>query len=287
MNEVNTEYAKYFLDDTLLAALDAARIGSAALLDGYKRGLENEAYDFAGQAATPEEASASVIADTLSEAFPDFPVIFKTTREPYPESAFRWHVEPLDGALNYLRRVAFFSVSIALMEKDARGDFNPLVAVVMAPALMEMFWSIKGQGVYRVQQVPGIGISEGQARVTDGQKLSHAAIRSDRAFGFGAAAREKNLRRARNAQRGAGTYVPEESVSLGMAYVAAGRAEGFFASDAHPLEVAAGLLLIREAGGEATDFAGRPYDWGPDIVLSNGRLHAKLLETLGDGIRVD
>ena len=183
----------------------------------------------------------------------------------------RWIVDPLDGTTNFLHGIPFFAISIAL-ERD--GEI--VAGVVYEPIRDEMFWAEKGIGAY---------VNERRLRVSSRRRLADAVI------GTGMPFLEKGDHRAYLA-----TLAPVMAAtsgvrrigaaSLDLAYVAAGRLDGFWEFGLSPWDIAAGLLLVREAGGYATDFAGaHGLPASGDVLAANDQLHPALMQLMTEALR--
>jgi myo-inositol-1(or 4)-monophosphatase len=224
-----------------------------------------------------DKGSETMIRNLIKTHFPHHSILGEEGVAPGAEASaqalkelqdeeYLWIVDPIDGTTNYVHGFPFFSVSIALAH---RGEV--IVGVVYDPNRDELFVAEKGKGVY----VKGKLLD-----VSKESKLSDALV----ATGFPADSKfalpvnMKGLQavapRARNV-RVAG------SAALHMAYVAAGRLSGFWEIGLNSWDIAAGALLIQEAGGQVTDTAGQPYSLAVRHVLAtNGAIHEELRETL-------
>ena len=179
-------------------------------------------------------------------------------------SAGRWIVDPIDGTLAFVAGLPTFGVAIAL-ERDGRID----VGVMLFPRLRELFVAERDRGAWlngrpiRVSRTAGLG----RATVS----LWHdSRIWGDRRL------RERLARIGARVQS-----VINVGACFSLAYVAAGRLDAYWERNAHPWDVAAGALLVREAGGRVTDGAGGPFRLSePTIVASNGPIHARMVTLL-------
>ncbi|UHA74856.1 inositol monophosphatase family protein [Paenibacillus sp. 481] len=181
---------------------------------------------------------------------------------------YLWIVDPLDGTTNFVHGFPFYSVSIALAH---RGEV--IVGVVYDPMRDELFVAEKGKGAY----VHGSPI-----QVADERELSGSLIASgfpterERALPINLAGMAALAPQVRNI-RTAG------SAALHMAYIAAGRLTGFWELNLNAWDLAAGSLLIQEAGGRVTDTYGQPYHVGVrDVVASNGHIHDAFVHALAE-----
>jgi myo-inositol-1(or 4)-monophosphatase len=172
-----------------------------------------------------------------------------------------WHVDPLDGTTNFAHSYPCFAVSIGLME-----DGEPLVAVVYNPISDELFTAIRGEGAHLGQK---------RIHVSPIEKLSTSLV----ATGFPTHLRNSSVNiqyywdftlRSHGVRR-------DGSAALDLCSVACGRFEGFWEFGLHSWDTAAGILIVREAGGTVTDIEGRPYHPGDrSILASNGRVHDEM-----------
>ncbi len=216
-----------------------------------------------------DEEAQRVIAGVLHDAFPDVALLAEEglagTRHA-PTDGERWIVDPIDGTTNFLHGVPPYAVSIALQRDDA-----VVVGVVLDVARDELFTAIRGGGAFR-NGVP--------LRVSATEALGGSLLTTGfpyRAFDHVEAYLEV-LRRFMQATRG--LHRPG-AASVDLAYVACGRFDGFFESGLHAWDVAAGALLVEEAGGRVTDYHGAPHSlFGQQILATNGRVHTAMLEVL-------
>lgn len=177
-----------------------------------------------------------------------------------------WLVDPLDGTTNFVHGQPAFAVSVA---RVLDGELE--LGMIYAPYLRELFWGAAGCGAVLGERVLAVSrradldtalLATGfpyDVRTNPQNNLrewSHLAVRC------------QGLRRA-------------GAASLDLAYVAAGRYDGFWEFRLQPWDLAAGALLVREAGGQVTDpFGGSDFLWAGDLVASNGLLHGRLREEL-------
>jgi len=221
--------------------------------------------DFVSVADTRAERTLKA---ELLKARPDFALLMEESGlTPGRDPHHRWIVDPLDGTLNFLHGIPQFAVSIAL---QYRGEM--LAGVVFNPATDEMFSAERGNGAY---------LNDRRLRVSARDSLADAVI------GTGIPHRGKDGHPGYLARLGA-TMAQTSGVrrmgaaALDLAYVAAGRFDGFWETGLQPWDIAAGLLLVREAGGFVTDLAGRAEEalTARTVVAANDRLHGPLRQLL-------
>src|SRR3954468_8226098 len=257
--------------DLLELAVRAARAAGDLLLDRSSRpatGVEHKSSATDPVSDADRDAEA-LIRTLLHRERPDDALLGEEGGASAGDTALRWVVDPLDGTVNYLYRFPAWCVSIAC--EDAQGG---LVAAVFDPARRELFTAVRGQGA----------ACDGQPlRVRSGSELQTALVGT----GFGYVARQ----RARQAE-GAARLIPQVrdirragSAALDLAWVAAGRLDGFYEHGLNPWDRAAGELLVREAGGRVDDLPaadGLP----PGIIAAGGAfssLEAAVQEAVATG----
>jgi myo-inositol-1(or 4)-monophosphatase len=181
--------------------------------------------------------------------------------------ACRWIIDPLDGTVNFAHGFPMFCVSIAL-EMDGRLEYG----VIYDPLRDELFEGRRGGGA---------SLNGRPIRVSRTARLEQALIATGFPYDIRARVPETLARLGRllgivqGLRRGG-------SAALDLCYVACGRLDGFYEENLKPWDTAAGLLIVTEAGGKITTFDGGDYDLNaPNILASNGGLHAQLLSCLG------
>ena len=184
---------------------------------------------------------------------------------------FGWVVDPLDGTTNFLHSYPHSAISLAL----TRGA-EILLAVIHDPYRRETFRAVKGEGAWLGNHRLRVSTADGldQSLVATGLPLSGP---DDQALTAHYRAFQRICRRARGVRC-------DSCASLDLAYVAAGRFSAFWEVDLKPWDVAAGILLVTEAGGLVTDLRGQPLDWrrpSGDYLVTNGLVQATMVEELG------
>ena len=184
------------------------------------------------------------------------------------ESDYRWIIDPLDGTSNYLHGHPMFAVSLAVMHRE-----QAVAGVVFLPYLSEVFCAARGVGAFLNSRTI-------ELRVSTTAALDEAMIATGFAYDrerFDNYAHFVRLAKAARSIRRCG------SAAIDLAYVAAGRYDAFWELGLRPWDVAAGALLIEEAGGTLSDFSGGD-DWleGESLIASNGKLHAAMRDLLSD-----
>jgi myo-inositol-1(or 4)-monophosphatase len=255
----------------LSAATEAARLG-AAELERWRTKFSVKEKSRADLVTDADTASQRIVKEALLAAFPDHQFlgeedsVGKTVEETRPKGdAPVWVVDPLDGTSNYVHDVPAYCVSIGLY---AGG--KPVVGVIHDPRQNEVFTAALGLGAF---------LNGKPIRVSTVPSLRDGMI----ATGFPA----NYQKQLRNLDAWARVSVHAQSLrrtgstALNMAYVAAGRFDGYWAYDNFAWDVMAGAVLITEAGGSLTTADGQPFDpFRADLIATNGRFHQELLQVL-------
>ena len=220
--------------------------------------------DYASQA---DRKAEKLLREELMKVRPTYGFLGEETEEIIgTDGAHRWIVDPLDGMTNFLHGIPAFAVSIAL---ERNGEI--VAAVVLNPATDELFTAERGGGAF---------VNDRRLRVAARKNLSDAVIGCGVPH-LGRGNHGKFLIELRHVMGEVAGMRRLGSVSLDLAYVAAGRFDGFWERDLMPWDLAAGLLLIREAGGYATDLDGgnAMLDTGT-VVAGNEYIHKALRDVV-------
>jgi myo-inositol-1(or 4)-monophosphatase len=254
------------------AAKEASRCGAAVLEQWRSRFhvREKGRFDLVTEA---DLGAQKAIYDHLHQRFWDHAFLGEedggSASRPGPDAPPTWIVDPLDGTTNYVHDCPLYCVSIGL---QVAGEL--VVGVVYDPSREEMFAAAKGHGA----------------------RLNGRPIQTSKASGLGEAllatgfppdlrGQEKSLAWWRHFSLRTQSLRRTGSTALNIAYVAAGRFDGYFGFGNHAWDVAGGAVLVQEAGGRVTNTDGGLFDWyTPDALASNGPLHSALLEQLRGSI---
>ncbi|WP_460878570.1 inositol monophosphatase family protein [Rhodanobacter koreensis] len=225
--------------------------------------VEKQQLDFVSE--VDKLAEAEIIKE-LRRAYPDHAILAEESGA-IGKGPLTWVIDPLDGTHNYLRGIPHFSVSIALLEKGV-----PVHAVVFDPLRDELYTASKGDGAY---------INDRRMRVSKRENLGGAMI----ATGFPFRQREHlgpQLDMTRAILGQAEDIRRSGSAALDLAYVAAGRYDGYFEIGLKPWDMAAGVLLVHEAGGRYCDFAGRDgIPASGNIIAGNLNVAKAMVDAIG------
>ena len=234
--------------------------------------------DFVSQADLRAEKT---IREELEKARPGYGFLMEESGASGSDNwTWRWVVDPLDGTTNFLHGIPHWAISIALQRRLPDGATELACGMIYAPAVDEMFWAEKGTGAF---------MNEKRLRVSARRDMKDALFATG--IPFAAVSARNRLAFARTL----GSLMPATagvrrfgSAALDLAWVAAGRYDGYWELGLKPWDVAAGVLILREAGGTVTDPAGAEFaltdDAPNDLVAGNAALHGKLRDVVADGV---
>jgi len=225
-----------------------------------------------------DKRAEETLIEELRKSRPDWGFLVEEQGElPGDPDKPRWIIDPLDGTSNFLHGIPHFAISIAVEDpRGSQGKPEITHGYVYQPITDESFWAEKGRGAW---------LQDLRLRVSARRNLDEALIATGIPFlGHGDFAQWSRI---------FGAIAPEVagirrfgSAALDLAWVAAGRYDGFWESNLQPWDVAAGMLLVKEAGGFVTDFRGqdRPIERN-EFLAANDTLHSKLHKLLANALR--
>ncbi|MFB3904711.1 MAG: inositol monophosphatase [Acidobacteriota bacterium] len=206
-----------------------------------------------------------LILDRIRSAYPNHRILAEEAGPNSNDSRFNWLVDPLDGTTNYAHGFPAFCVSIAL-EHDGKLE----TGVIYDPMAGELFSASRGGGAF---------LNDQPIRVSEEEALGESLLGTG--FSYDPDGLRVNLRLFHEFMTRAAGVRRVGSAARDLAYVACGRFDGVWEFQLHPWDVAAGMLLVEEAGGRVTSFDGRPCTPRDQrILLTNGRIHDAMLEVL-------
>jgi myo-inositol-1(or 4)-monophosphatase len=211
-----------------------------------------------------EEAVLSI----LEKAFPAHNLWGEESGRQKIQSDYTWLVDPLDGTTNYAHAYPFFCCSVALVHKG-----RPIVGVIYDALRDECFTAEKGRGAF---------LNGRRLQVSATRSLGQSLVST----GFAYAVREThyNLDNFRQFVLKAQGVRRDGSAAMNLAYVAAGRFDGFWERGIQAWDMAAGVLTVQEAGGKVTDITGKPFDlMGENALATNGKIHGQIFRILKNG----
>jgi len=208
-----------------------------------------------------------ILIDELSKARPNYSILSEEIGEIKNDEEFKWVIDPIDGTANFLHGIPHFCISVGLEKNNEIVD-----GIIFDPIKDEIFTAEKGNGSYLNNQ---------RLRVSGRSDLKDSMI-----FTGGArhGSKDEDLIQKEYKKIASEVYIPVRkmgSAALDMAYVAAGRCDGFWQRNLNYWDIAAGIILIKEAGGFVTDFKGEAnYIKNKNILASNSKIGLEMIELL-------
>src|SRR6202166_3268875 len=230
--------------------------------------------DFVSQADIRAEQT---LKEDLGKARPGYAFLMEESGASGSDNwSWRWVVDPLDGTTNFLHGIPHWGISIGLERRLPDGTSEVVAGLIYAPAADEMYWAEKGGGAF---------VNERRMRVSARRDMTEAVFATGIPFRAVSATRRNAFSRTMIA------LMPQVAgirrfgaAALDLAWVGAGRYDGYWELGIQTWDMAAGVLMVREAGGYATDVGdGDPLGTG-NIVAGNPHLHAKLRTTVAEGM---
>ncbi len=254
------------LDFAIQTARDAGRL----LAERFGRSLQISNKSELDLVTESDLASERLIIDRLKSHYPRHAILAEESGASEPadrdkQSEWLWIIDPLDGTTNYAHGYPCYCVSIGLAHN---GRLE--IGVVYDPMRDEVFSAERGQGA---------SLNGRRIRVSPTPTLKSALL----CTGFPYDVRERNefARHFANFIMNAQGVRRDGAAALDLAYVAAGRFDGFWEEGLKPWDVAAGVLIVEEAGGRVSNYEGAPINiYTPPIVASNGLIHAEMMRVL-------
>jgi len=214
-----------------------------------------------------DRSSERLIVERLEKHFPSHAIVAEEGGGQAGSSEYRWYVDPLDGTTNFAHGFPMFNVTMAL---ERAGEL--IAGVVFDPVHNEMFAAERGSGAFLNQQPIQVSKTAAIASslVATGFPSRKRHMNVNVHFYYQLAMLSHGVRRA-------------GSAALDLAYVACGRLDAFWEFGLKPWDMAAGVLLIREAGGDCSDMYGGPMIMGgPHLLADNGVLHQPMVELFAE-----
>ncbi len=263
-----------FIKETILGA------GKVILEEEKKLKIEQKA-SFTDLVTNADKASEEFIISAIKKTFPDHTVLAEESSlgaekdlENFKKAKYIWIIDPIDGTTNFAHGLPLYSISIALFQKKTAKSSNNfdylsgelIAGAVYAPRLNELFYAEKGQGAF---------LNDQPIHVSGAETLKQALT----VTGFPYVQKEQNLPYFQTMLFTSQAVRRLGSAALDLCYTAAGRFDVYWEFGLKPWDVAAGALIVEEAGGLVTDTTGGTLDlFGSDILATNKLLHDETLE---------
>jgi myo-inositol-1(or 4)-monophosphatase len=254
----------------LETAVAIARESGALLADFFARHIPYELKGENDLVTEADRASERLVIERLTKHYPTHAIVAEEGGGHESTSGFRWYVDPLDGTTNFAHTFPCFNVTLAL---EQQGEL--IAGVIFDPINEELFTAEKGAGAF---------LNGNRIHVSKVAKLETALV----ATGFPSRKRHQSINIHFYHQLGMATHGVRRcgSAAIDLAFVACGRLDAFWEFGLNPWDMAAGRLLVAEAGGKFSGMHGEPHQLrGPDLLVDNGLIHAEILELFSEVFR--
>ena len=252
-------------------AVELAKRAGTVLLQGFKSlaFIKNESKDPRQLVTKFDLESEKIIIGGIERKYPHHNILSEEAGFINKGSNYTWIVDPLDGTGNFTKKNPFFSISIALLYKK-----ELILGILYAPVLDELYTTERRKGAF---------LNNNTISVSTTHEVNKSSIVSCEGS-------DKNITRHTKLFRGIRPIVLDMrklgSAAIESAWVACGRAEAYIVTKINPSDIAAGVILVKVAGGNVTDFKGRSWNFNKsDLILSNGKIHETLLVKINEGLK--
>lgn len=242
-----------------------------------RRHMGKVGYDLKGRANLVTKADVAcqkAVLDVIKKNFPAHDFLAEENGLKNTGSDWKWVIDPIDGTTNFAHAMPHFSVSVALAYKN-----DVVLGGVYDVCMDEIFLARKGKGAT---------LNGKKIRVSSVKKLEDALLVTG--FPYVREGRmDSLLKRFKNFILSCHDVRRLGSAALDMCWVAAGRFDGYWEDSLNPWDISAGKLILEEAGGKVTDFAGKKWrkldDFGAQTLASNGKIHREMFDIINEGSR--
>ena len=208
-----------------------------------------------------------ILVEELQKARPTYSILSEEVGQINNDESFKWIIDPIDGTSNFLHGIPHFAISIGL-----EHDKEIICGIIYDPIKDEIFTAEKGNGAY---------LNNKRMRVSSRSKLKDCIICTG---GHKRDSKDRELALEEYKKFSSKIFIPIRkfgSASLDMAYVAAGRCDGYWQRDLSYWDIAAGIILVKESGGFVTDFDGENrYIQNKTILVTNSKINKEMIEVL-------
>jgi len=255
----------------LETAVDIARESGSLLAHYFERRIGFELKGDFDLVTEADRASEKLVVERLRSHFPSHGIVAEEGGGHEGKSEYCWYVDPLDGTTNFAHSFPMFNVTLGL---ERAGEM--IAGVIYDPVRQEMFSAERGAGTY---------LNNRRIQVSKAARLEDSLA----CTGFPSRRRHLNINIHFYHQMAMATHGVRRtgSAALDLAYVACGRLDVFWEFGLNPWDMAAGTLIVAEAGGSISDMQGGPHKLisSPHLLADNGRLHGQVLELFGEVFR--
>ncbi len=250
--------------------MDAAKAGGKVIADNFDGTFEISSKDTINNLVTEvDKNSETAIIDVIRASYPEHYILSEEIGALSMDSDYKWIIDPIDGTVNFAHGIPICCVSIGL---EYKGEL--LMGVVYNPMMNELFFAEKGKGAF---------LNEKPIKVSAKAKLESACL----VTGFPYKWVDVGADPIKVFERFIRQGLPVRrlgSAAIDLCWVACGRFDGFWEYNLNPWDIAAGYLIIAEAGGRISNFKGEAYSvYEKQTLATNGRIHEDMLRVINEG----
>lgn len=244
-------------------AYDAGKIALKIQEKGFKIDHKSGPLDLVTDA---DKACNEFIIKTIENHFPDHSILTEESGSKEKSGEYKWIIDPIDGTTNFARGLPWFAISIAVVHKG-----QPIIGVVEVPALRQTFYAIKGKGAH---------LNNKPIHVSKKGKIEECLFATG--FPYERAAKfDRSMKLFNEFYKSSLGVRRFGSASIDLCYIAKGSFDGFWEFGLEPWDVAAGKIIVEEAGGVVTNMDGSTFNPKlKNILASNGILHQQMIESI-------
>ncbi len=265
-----TTLLNYSLDDLLIECRKIVRSAGNILLKYFESNLEMHFKGRFDMCTNADLASEAYLIEKITELTPDIGILSEEAYSQHRRNWLnrrQWIIDPLDGTTNFAHKLPHFCISVALVDETGVSSLG----IIFDPCRDELFYAQKGKGAF---------LNQHMCHVSSTTELEYSLTATGFPYSINKLKRTNLVEFAAFRLRSQGVR-RLGAAALDLAYVAAGRLDGFWERWLNPWDTAAGLLLVSEAGGQVSRFDGSEYSiTDKEIAASNGLIHSKMLDIL-------
>lgn len=247
-------------------AVDLARKSGLLLKDKFNHTHEIEYKGDINIVTEADKMSESLIIESIRREYPRHGILSEESPSISGTEKLRWIIDPLDGTTNYAHGYPVFCVSIALEKED-----QVILGVIYDPMRDDMFVAVHNEGVF---------LNERKMTASSEENISRSLLATGFPYDI-RDSKENNLSYFNSMALSVQAIRRAGAAALDLAYLAAGRFDGFWELKLKPWDTSAGCLMVEEAGGKVTDLFGKTWNiTSPHLLASNGLIHQQMMDIL-------
>ena len=258
-------------------AIDIAKQAGDLTVSEYKKGIAISKKGPRDLVTNVDKATEKFIIKAIKKEFPDHGILAEESAKTLKNAASKeyiWIIDPIDGTTNFAHGIPNYAVSIAIFQTTAKESSSNyeymsgelIAGVVHAPLLKETFYAGKGKGAF---------LNGKKIKTSPTKTIKDSVI----ATGFPYEDKEENMHYFNKVVKTSRGIRRFGAASLDLCYVAAGRFDAYWELGIKPWDIAAGALIVEEAGGKLSDTNGEPLDlFGEDILSTNSKIHKEMID---------